>query len=100
METQETQETHPELKTYQEKFNYGQARINFELNEVDKDVINALNLIVELLKKVKEIPQLKHDLKEIDFSTIDKALSDACKRSQEVASIKPPGCEGPYPLPR
>ena len=104
METQEIEKTEEtkdpsELKTYQEKFNYGQARINFELNAVDKDVIKALNLIVDMLKKVKELPTLKHDLREIDFSTVDKAVTDACERSQTVASIKPPGCEGPYKQP-
>lgn len=94
------QNNSPELETYlQTDINKGQARINFELNQVDKDVINALHAIVTILKTVKALPPLKDHLKAIDFSAIDKALSDACDRSQKVADIRPPGCLGPGPYP-
>lgn len=87
-----------DLETYQKAFNYGQARINFELNEVDKDFVNTLKLIVEALKSIKALPQFTHELSAIDFGAIDKALTDAEERSKTVAEIRPPGCEGPYPV--
>jgi RNA processing factor Prp31 len=95
----EPEETHTsESESYlQKEFNYGQARINFELNEVDKRVIEALQVVVQILKQVKALPALRHDVQELDFSNIEKAISEACQRSATVADIRPPGCEGPYP---
>ena len=88
----------PDLVTYEREFNYGQARINFELNEVDKEVLKTLRVIVEALQKLKELPDLTRTLGAIDFATICTALTDAETRSEKVASIRPPGCE-PYPPP-
>lgn len=81
----------------QDEINQGQRRINFELCEVDMNVIEALKMIVETLKKVQALPPLTHDLQNIDFNKIEAALSKAYNTSKEVADIKPPGCEGPYP---
>ncbi len=89
--------TFPDLVTYQKEFSYGQARINFELNAVDIDVLKTLRVIVEALQKLKNRPELTSELGAIDFTTICAALSDAENRSNTVASIRPPGCEGPYP---
>ena len=98
--TQPTQNSNSEAETYQSKLNYNQARINYELNEVDKDIINTLNLIVLALKKIKALPGLTREMNSLDFSPIEKVLSDAGARSKTVASIKPPGCEPPpYPTP-
>ena len=95
---QETQDTDSEQEFYLQKdVNYGQTRINFELNEIDKDVVETLKAMVQILKKLKTLPSLTHDLNQIDFSKIDAAISDADQRSQKVADIRPPGCEGPYP---
>lgn len=88
----------PDLLTYQKEFNYGQARINYELNAVDMDFLRTLKVIVEALEKLKDVPQLTNALGAIDFSAICAKLTDAENRSTTVASIRPPGCEGPYPL--
>jgi hypothetical protein len=87
----------PDLLTYQKEFNYGQARINFELNAVDQDFVDALKVILATLEKLKEFPQLTQQLGSIDLTPICEKIADAEKRSNKVASIRPPGCEGPYP---
>jgi len=104
MDIQENNNSEPEenfpseSESYlQKEFNYGQARINFELNEVDKRVIEALQVVVQILKQVKALPALRHDVQELDFSNIDRAISEAQQRTATVADIRPPGCEGPYP---
>ena len=83
--------------TYQKDFNYGQARINFELNEVDKDFIKALKEIAAALEKIKDLPDFSDKLSAVNFAAICEALTDAETRSGSVASIRPPGCEGTYP---
>ena len=88
----------PDLVTYEKAFNYGQARINFELNEVDKEVLKTLRVIVEALQELKDLPELTRALGAIDFAAICTALTDAETRSTAVANIRPPGCE-PYPPP-
>jgi hypothetical protein len=90
MDTQDTSAEHevnPQKNVHSE-----QARINFELSEIDKDVLEALNMVVQMLKAIQALPPLMHELKESDFNTIDKALSDAYDRSKKVARIQPPGC--------
>jgi len=75
----------------------GQAQINYVLNHVDMNLIEALKFTVEFLKKVKDLPSLMHDLKGIDFTKIDGELSAAEKNGKLVADIKPPGCQIPPP---
>ena len=91
----------PEEKDYALKaLNDGQAQINYVLNHVDMNLLEALKFTVEFLKKVKDLPSLMHDLKGIDFTKIDEELSLAEKHSKLVADIKPPGCQpppSPYP---
>ena len=77
--------------------NDGQAQINYVLNHVDLNLVEALKFTVEFLKKVKDVPSLMHDLKGVDFTKIDGALSSAEKNSKVVADIKPPGCQTPPP---
>jgi hypothetical protein len=60
-------------------------------------LIETLKFTVEFLKKVKDLPSLKNDLKGIDFTKIDEQLSLAEKHSTLVADIKPPGCQLPPP---
>jgi len=74
-----------------------QGRINYLLNHIDFKVIDALKLTVQILKKIKDLPPLVHDTKDIDFTKIEEALSYAEKQSGLVADIKPPGCIPPYP---
>jgi len=81
----------------QDEINHGQRRINFELCEVDMNVIETLKMIVETLKKVKALPPLTHDLQSVDLNQIEATLSKAYNTSKKVADIKPPGCEDPYP---
>lgn len=75
----------------------GQAQINYVLNHVDFKVIDALKLTVQILKKIKDLPPLAHDTKDIDFTKLEEALSQAEEKSGLVADIKPPGCLPPYP---
>jgi hypothetical protein len=89
--------SYPDPLTYQKEFNYGQARINFELNQVDKDFVKTLKVIVKALQTIKDLPQFTRELSAIDFSAICDALTDAENRSETVAGIRPPGCEGSYP---
>ena len=85
-----------DLVTYQKELSYGQARINFLLNEVDKDVLKTLRVLVAALEKLKDRPEFASELGSINFSAICEALTDAETRSETVASVRPPGCE-PYP---
>lgn len=86
----------PEEKDYSLKeVKEGQAQINYVLNHVDINLIEALKFTVELLKKLKELPSLMHDLKDIDFTKLDEELTRAEKQSKLVADIKPPGCQPP-----
>lgn len=79
----------------QDEINQGQRRINYELVEVDKTIIETLEMIAEFMKKVKEIPALANHLKDADFSKLEAAIATARKISSTVADIKPPGCEPP-----
>ena len=90
-------EKYTDLVTYQKELSYGQARINYELNQVDKDLVNILRVVVAALEKLKDLPQLTDKLEGINFTAVCDALTDAETRSNTVASIRPPGCEGPYP---
>lgn len=85
---------YPDSESFQKDFNYGQARINFELNEVDKDFYKTLRTIVDVLNKIKG---LHHELRAIDLNELNDALTNAETRIKLVADIRPPGCEGPYP---
>ena len=88
----------PVEKVYSVKeVNEGQARINYELNHVDFKVIDALKLTVQILKKIKDLPPLAHNTKDIDLTKIEETISQAEKQSGLVADIKPPGCLPPYP---
>ena len=75
----------------------GQAKINYVLNHVDFKVIDALKLTIKILKRVKDLPPLAHDTKDIDFTAIEAVISEAEKHSGSVADIRPPGCLPPYP---
>ena len=66
----------PEEEEYSlESLYNGQAQINYVLNHVDMNLIEALKFTLEFLKKVKDLPPLMHDLKGIDFTKIDEELS-------------------------
>lgn len=88
----------PDLLSYQKEFNYGQARINYELNAVDNEVLRTLRVIIAALENLKDRPELTSVLGAIDFGAICTKLTEAENRSATVATIRPPGCEGPYPL--
>jgi len=79
-----------------EEVSYGQARINYELVEVDETIIEGLNALIELLKTVK-VERPGQGTKEIDLTNVVAILEKASKISKKVAEIKPPGCEEPYP---
>jgi len=80
-----------------------QGKINYLLNHTDVEIIKVLRVTVQILKAVKASPSLTHELKgidltQIDFTDLDKRLSEAEKHSDVVADIRPPGCVNPYPL--
>jgi hypothetical protein len=81
----------------QEQINHGQKRINYELNEVDKKIIEALRALMGIIQGQKTAPPSKPGSRQMDFSTVEAALSEASTKSDEVADIDPPGCQGPYP---
>ena len=81
----------------QEQINNGQKRINFELNDVDKNLIGTLKDIVGILKSLVALPPIAAQLTNVDFSSLEHELDEATKASKEVADIIPPGCQGPYP---
>jgi hypothetical protein len=78
---------------YDERYFLGQARINYELVRVDKKLIEALNTLIKILQADRSA----HGLKAVDVSQLDAVLTEASKISGDVASIDPPGCQGPPP---
>ncbi len=72
---------------------FNQARINYELVRVNKKLIEALNTLIKLLQEDRSA----HGLKPVDVTVINTLLADAGKIATEVASIDPPGCQGPPP---
>jgi hypothetical protein len=90
--TQKTSSAQKNARGAQAKINEGQRRINFELNEVDKQLIAILREIVEALKADPTAARVKRDM-----NRLEKLLDAAQKTSGEVAEIDPPGCQGPYP---
>ena len=82
----------------QDQINDGQKRINYELNAVDKNLIAALNALVGILKD-RTPPPSSMVSRQADFSVIEAALNEATTKSDEVADIDPPGCQGPVPGP-
>ncbi|HEV8428363.1 MAG TPA: hypothetical protein VGQ41_10725 [Pyrinomonadaceae bacterium] len=83
----------------QDQINEGQKRINYELNEVDKKLIEALRSLVGILSDQRTPPASTPGSRQMDFSTVEAALSEASTSSDEVADIDPPGCLGPGPGP-
>jgi hypothetical protein len=81
----------------QYEINEGQKRINYELNEVDKKLIEAFRALVEIVKDQRTHPSPSQGARQTDFSLIEAALTVASTKSDEVADIDPPGCSGPYP---
>jgi hypothetical protein len=83
----------------QEQINEGQQRINYELNEVDKKLIEALRALVGIVRDQRTPPPSSPASRQTDFSLIDDALTVASTKSEDVADIDPPGCLGPGPGP-
>lgn len=83
----------------QDQINGGQARINYELVEVDKKVIWALKDILGILKDVVKAPPVAAHLSAVDIKKMEDALQATYSAIMKVADIKPPGCEAPplYP---
>lgn len=79
----------------QDQINEGQKRINYELNEVDKKLIEALRSLVAILSDQRTPPASTPASRQMDFSTVEAALSEASTSSEEVADIDPPGCLAP-----
>ena len=78
-----------------DEINKGQAKINFQLVEVDQKTISALRTILGFIQDIAAVPGVSAHLRTLDFSSLEKALDDAEKQSKGVASITPPGCQAP-----
>lgn len=74
----------------QRAINRGQRRINYELNQVDKKLADALKALRDAVARLPGGP-----LPEI--ATATQAISEAEEISATVADIIPPGCAGPIP---
>lgn len=68
---------------------FNQARINYELVLVNRKLIEALTILIKFLQA--------HGLKQVELSQFEGLLTDAGKIATAVASIDPPGCQGPPP---
>jgi hypothetical protein len=86
VETQEARDYEPGDFS-QPAINEGQRRINYELVEADKKLIEAL-------KKVRDVLATLPGCRESDLAAITKAISEADEISDSVADIIPPGCLG------
>ena len=78
-----------------EEVSKGQAKINFQLVEVDQKTISALRTILGFIKDITAVPGVSAHLRTLDFSSLEKALDGAEEQSKGVASITPPGCQAP-----
>jgi len=80
-------------KSYRKGIWFNQARINFELVRVNKKLIEALNTLIKSLQADRST----QGLTEMDFAGFQALLTEAGKIATDVASIDPPGCQGPPP---
>ena len=80
----------------QYEINQGQKRINFELTEVDKKLIEALRALMGIVRDHGTPPTPSQSARQTDFSLIEAALNEAATTSAGVADIDPPGCLGRY----
>jgi hypothetical protein len=78
-----------------EEINKGQAKINFQLVDVDQKTISALRDTLGIIKEIAAIPALASHLRNLDFSSLEKGLDEAQEQSKKVADIIPPGCQAP-----
>ena len=72
---------------------FNQARINYELVRVNKKLIEALTILIKLLQADRTV----QGLKPVDLKSFEDLLTEAGKIATAVASIDPPGCQGPPP---
>ena len=78
-----------------DEINKGQAKINFQLVEVDQKTISVIRAMLSIFKDMANVPGAPAHLKKIDFGSLEKALDGAEEQSKGVASITPPGCQAP-----
>ena len=84
--------THPEygpLDFSQSAINRGQRRINYELTEACQKLSEALGLLFEVACKSPTASQQ-------ELAKIKELVIEATAISNDVASIKPPGCDPGY----
>ena len=73
----------------QSAINRGQRKINYALTMVNERLVKAL----EALRDTIAALPVAHN---IDLTEVNEAISEADELNQQVAGIKPPGCE-PWP---
>ncbi len=81
---------------YQQAFNKGQAQINYQLVEVNKKLIEAINTLVAILTALRDDRSSPHQLRQMDLTQVVAAVTEATEINEMVAGIDPPGCD-PYP---
>jgi hypothetical protein len=80
-------------KNYRKGIWFNQARINYELVHVNRKLIQALETLIKLLQADHTV----QGLKQMDLTGFQDLLTEAGKIATEIASIDPPGCQGPPP---
>lgn len=70
----------------QAAINRGQRQINYALTMVEQKIIQT----IEALKHAIAASPAGHT---IDLEAVEDAINEAKQLNEEVASIKPPGCE-------
>ena len=92
MATEQDANGQVKTKVTQDEINSGQKQINGQLCLVDWDVIYSIQALLSALKD-------KGVLTDAELSRAAEKINKAHDRSENVASIDPPGCEPPLPRP-
>jgi len=74
----------------QSAINAGQRKINYALTVVDEKLIKAIESLRDAIKAVPAT----HTINLVD---VNRAISEVYGLSQQVAGIKPPGCDPEWP---
>ena len=74
----------------QAAINSGQRKINYALTLVDEKLTNALVALKEVIEKLPQGNKL-------DLGKVNAAIKEAIAIREQVAGIKPPGCDPNWP---
>jgi aspartate ammonia-lyase len=74
----------------QSAINAGQRKINYALTVVDEKLIEAIEALRDAIKALPATHS-------INLVEVNQAISEVIGFSQQVAGIKPPGCDPDWP---